>query len=313
MGSTYVISRKTSKQIIKYRAIKYKFHGKWKEEILGQSDLILKGHARRILQERERAIALGNYGIIENDVPTLSEFTEEYISHKRDVENKRSWKKDQTFLRKFIDYFGDTKLCDITTKQIDEYKLERLKKVKAKTVNNELQVLKHMLNLAKKWNKLFIDNVVSKSGLIKTESNRKRILTYEEEKKLIENSSEHLKPIIKTALLTAMRLGELLSLRWSDVDLEQNYIKIRREVSKSKKSREIPISTAFRLLLLELKLKTGKSGYVFVTDTGIPYSPSNPSAIKRTFTTARRKSNLLDSRFHDLRHTALTRMAEGGC
>jgi len=132
MGSTYIVSRKTSKQIIKYRAIKYKFHGKWKEEILGQSDLIQKGYARRILQKREKAIALGNYGIIENDVPTLSEFIEEYITHKRDVDNKRSWKKDQTFLNKFVDHFSEIKLCDITTKQIDEYKLERMKSLRQK-------------------------------------------------------------------------------------------------------------------------------------------------------------------------------------
>jgi integrase len=130
--------------------------------------------------------------------------------------------------------------------------------------------------------------------------------------KLIDASSDHLKPIIKTALLTAMRLGELLTLRWQDVDFDNNLITIREEISKSKKTRKIPISKTLRILLLEHKLKSGHSGMVFLTHEGVPYSQNNPSALKKCFTTARKKTNLLDLRFHDLRHTAATRMAEKG-
>lgn len=148
--------------------------------------------------------------------------------------------------------------------------------------------------------------------MIKTESRRKIILTLEEKRKLIECSSDHLKPIIKTTLLTAMRLGELITLRWSDVDFDNNLIIVRAEVSKSKKSRKIPISSVLRKLLLEQRLRSGKSGIVFLTNLGKPYSPRNPSALKRTFTTARKKGKLLDFRFHDFRHTAATRMAEAG-
>jgi len=139
-----------------------------------------------------------------------------------------------------------------------------------------------------------------------------RVLSYDEEKRLLINSSPHLVPIIQTALLTAMRLGELLTLRWKDVDLKNNLITIRSEVSKSKKERKVPISSSLREILVEQRYKTGLSGMVFLTQEGKPYSPNNPSAIKRTFTTARRKANLMDLWFHDLRHTSATRMAENG-
>ncbi len=114
------------------------------------------------------------------------------------------------------------------------------------------------------------------------------------------------------ALLTGMRLSEILTLLWADVNLETNLITIRAEISKSKKSRKIPISQTLRKLLVEQRMKNYQSGHVFVTHLGVPYSPNNPSALKRTFTTARRNAEIKDFRFHDLRHTAATRMAENG-
>ena len=85
-----------------------------------------------------------------------------------------------------------------------------------------------------------------------------------------------------------MRQGEILTLRWKDVNFDTNLITIRAEVSKSKKSRRIPISKALRKLLLEQKIQNSQSGFVFVTHLGVPYSQNNPSALKRAFTSARK-------------------------
>jgi integrase len=63
---------------------------------------------------------------------------------------------------------------------------------------------------------------------------------------------------------------------------------------------------------LEQKLKTGHSGYVFLTPVGQPYSGNNPSALKRSFGTALKRANIKGLVFHDLRHTCATRMAERG-
>lgn len=83
-----------------------------------------------------------------------------------------------------------------------------------------------------------------------------------------------------------MRKGEILGLTWEDwkdKDLESNLITVRHIVSNSKKSRRIPISSALRKILLEQKLKTAQTDFVFVTDLGIPYSPNNPNSLKRAF------------------------------
>lgn len=295
-----------------YWYIRYTVNKKLKWESIGKVGEVTKAVAQAHLEERKKQIRLGTYNLMNIKVPTLNEIKNEYIQYKKDILNNRSWKKDQSHIKRWSDYLGNKLLSEITAKDIDGYKLKRQTEVKAVTVNRELQSLRHLFNLAKKWKKYFGENPVSESGLIKTESHRKRILSYEEETILIQNSSPHLKPIIQTALLTAMRLGELLTLRWQDVDLKNNLITVRAEIAKSKKQRKIPISNRLKDILQQQRYISGLSGMVFLTQNGTPYSPKNSSALKRTFTTARKKSGLMDLRFHDLRHTAATRMAENG-
>jgi integrase len=139
-----------------------------------------------------------------------------------------------------------------------------------------------------------------------------RILTPEEEEKLLVASAPHLRPIINTALNTGMRKGEILSLTWGDISFENNLITIRHSITKSKKTRKIPINPTLRKVLLEQKLKIGFSNYVFLTPEGNPCSYNNPNALKRAFGAACRRANIKGFRFHDLRHTAATRMVESG-
>ncbi len=85
-----------------------------------------------------------------------------------------------------------------------------------------------------RWKKFFGRNPVSESGLLEVHNQVKRILSPEEEEKLLARSPLHLSPFIITAPNTGMRKGEILSLKWDDVDLKNNVITIRHEVSKSK-------------------------------------------------------------------------------
>jgi integrase len=109
-----------------------------------------------------------------------------------------------------------------------------------------------------------------------------------------------------------MRKGELVSLTWNDVNFDTNLITVRASVSKSKKSRRIPISSSLRTILLNQKPKTVGTGFVFVAGTGKPYSQKWSNAVKRSFSMACKRANIKGLRFHDLRHTAATRMAESG-
>jgi integrase len=136
------------------------------------------------------------------------------------------------------------------------------------------------------------------------ENKRERILTREEELKLLaacETSQRtHLKAILICALDTGMRQGEIFSLRWRSVDLENGLLTIQAFHTKTMKERQVAITTRLALELERLKANApdNPNGLVFgILDN-----------VKRSFTAARSDAGLNDVRFHDLRHTAATRL-----
>lgn len=303
MGS--VFSRGDS-WVIEYR----KPDGKLKRESVGKRSLITKTMAREILRKKESQIKLGLYDMLEAVIPALADFSKEYLEYQKEVKQKRSWRKDEAHLKSFNKVFGKMKLSDITAKHIDDYKSMRLQTVKPSSVDKELEVLRHLFYLAKKWKRFFGENPVSESGLLKVNNQQERILSFDEEERLINSSPPHIVPIIVTALSTGMRKMEMLTLTWNDVDLENNAITVRKETTKSKKPRKVPINSILKKLLFEQKLRTRHSGYVFPTPVGYPYSPTNTNALHRIFSLACKKAGIDGLRFHDLRHTAATRMVE---
>jgi len=274
---------------------------------VGKVGQVTKTIARQYEHDLKKEIKLGRLDILESYIPTLQEFSDDYINHARDVKQKRSWQRDVQLLQPLLKLYRNKKLSDITTKDIEDFKLSRLQEVSPATVNRSLSVLRHLFNLAKRWKKFFGDNPVSIVGLLEENNQIERILTPNEEKTLIEVSISYLRPIINTALNTGMRKGEILSLKWSDVDFNSSYITINQTNSKSKKQRKVPINIYLKKLLIELKLKSVQSEYVFSDNKG-----NKVNRIRTAFTAACRRANLKGLRFHDLRHTAATRMVESG-
>ena len=266
--------------------------------------------AQARLEERRHQVRLGQLDMIGAKVPTLSEFPEEYIKHIRDIKNNRSWMSALYYLKHLNGFFGNNKLFQINSKDIDDYKLARLREAKPTTVNRELACLSHLFNLAKRQKKFFGENPISESKLLAEHNQIERILTPEEEKRLLNSSSPELRAILVCALNTGMRKGEILTLRWTNVDLENNVITLEHTNTKSKKMRRIPINSVLRKLLLEQKLKMGGSEYVFLSSNGSPYKRHD--SLKQAFEGACRRANIKGLRFHDLRHTAATRMIESG-
>jgi len=106
-----------------------------------------------------------------------------------------------------------------------------------------------------------------------------------------------LEPVVKLALETAMRRGELLSLRWSNVDLKRRTALL--ETTKNGERRIVPLSSSAVDILNNLPRHIG--GEVF---------PVSACALAAMFDRAVTRAGLLDFRFHDLRHTAITDLAK---
>lgn len=101
-----------------------------------------------------------------------------------------------------------------------------------------------------------------------------------------------------------MRRGEVLNLRWEDIDLKNGVIFVRD--SKSYESRAIPMSESLIESLKELK-KTSTNEYLFCNMDGTPIE-----SVNRSFHTARRRSGIAYCTFHCLRHTFATRAVMAG-
>ncbi|MGI8466877.1 MAG: site-specific integrase [Pyrinomonadaceae bacterium] len=127
----------------------------------------------------------------------------------------------------------------------------------------------------------------------------------EEESKLFIalGSNELVKQIVTIALHTGLRRGEIFNLKWFDVDFNRALIQVRE--SKSGKKRLVPMNRSVRNLFNGLKRK---SEYVFPS----PRTGGKLVDVKKGFRKALANAKIPDFHFHDLRHTAATRMAEAG-
>lgn len=132
---------------------------------------------------------------------------------------------------------------------------------------------------------------------------RDRILSSEEEKSLIDafdtigRRNIYMRPLVIIAIETAMRRGELLALRWCNLDLQQRTAYL--PITKNGEDRDVPLST--RAVTTLESLPRSIDGRVF---------PLNAAAMEAAFHKGRVRAELLDVHFHDLRHTATTRLAE---
>ena len=242
----------------------------------------------------------GEYRFKEEKRILFESYAKEYLDYAK--VNKKSWKRDQTSLNKLISFFKCMLLSKISPRHIEEYKRNRISEVKPASVNRELACLKFMFSLAKKW-KLVEDNPVKEVKLFQERKIEMHILDREEVDRLIESSSDHLKAIITVALNTAMRKGEILNLRWNDIDFDKHYIFIKE--TKSAKSRKVPMNT---LTVEALKGIRREIEFVFYN----PRTRDRIRDVKTAFKAACRRAGINDLRFHDLRHTAATYMVTGG-
>ena len=174
------------------------------------------------------------------------------------------------------------------------------------TVNRELALLRRMLNVAQREGWIARNPLSLGESLISVadEKKRERILTREEETRLLaacdNGRRKHLQPIIVCALDTGMRQGEIFSLRWREVDLDKGMITVAAFNTKTMRARTISLTARLARALEALAAQAPKrpDDLVFgISDN-----------VKRSFDTVRRAVGLEDVRFHDLRHTAATRL-----
>jgi integrase len=213
-------------------------------------------------------------------------------------------------MRTLNNFFGKSRVYNLTAEDAEKYKAIRSQVVKPGTINRELTLAKHILVKGVEW-KVIADNPFRGVRNLQVLKHVERVLASDEETKLLAACERvrdrFLRPVVVLALNSGMRRGELLSLEWSRVDLAQRTIRVINAKS-SAGDRVIPMNATVYSLLSELA-KTAASPLVF---------PSNRKPgerfidLKKGFKKAVELAEIPHVRFHDLRHTFATRLVRAG-
>jgi integrase len=194
-------------------------------------------------------------------------------------------------------------MATLTSNKIARYRDQRLQEIKPSTVVRELAYFSSIINHARREWGLNTPNPVPGVRKPAQPQGRNRVLTYEEEGILLEactpkaNRNIFTRPFVILAIETAMRRGEILSLRWENINYQTRTAYLA--LTKNGESRKVPLST--RAMETLQSLPRSIDGRVL---------PINFAALETNFKRARERAGLTDLRIHDLRHTAATRLSE---
>ncbi|MEZ5425234.1 MAG: site-specific integrase [Pyrinomonadaceae bacterium] len=307
--------------------------------------------ARDYVKEMRSQLEEGGQVALETDKITFTQVAEKFEKIKLvppvfqnglKVAGKRSYRDQKYSLKPLKEFFGRKQIRKIKPSDLEAYKIKRLntpvvikKKIKKEnpkkerrkfvwekiefsrprtiaSVNRELALLRQIFVFAEAEDYILRNPFKKAKKLISTaaEVQRDRVLSFNEERLLLEacenENRRHIRPIIICALDTAMRVGELLKLRWKDVDLINGVITVQATNSKTEKMRKIGLTKRVNAELSkvwDLSLKD---------ELQLVFGIKNN--FNRAWRTARKEAGLdkTDLHFHDLRHTAITRLILSG-
>lgn len=267
---------------------------------------------------------------------TLKQYIEYWLEevHKPTVRLSTYVKYSKLIRLYIVPVLGNVKLQKLTPQQVNTlYRQKEKDGLSSKTVNSIHGLLHKALDNAVKWGYVSrnVCDSVSPPRIVKPEM---KTLTMEQANRLLEVVRGHrIEMLLTLALTTGMRRGELLALRWSDVDLEKGTIQVRRTVDfigkygyvenepKTTAGRRMIVLASFavdmlkqhRIQQLELRMKAGSNWQEMnLVFTGLQGNYLNPRYVPKMLDKILVEAGLPHIRFHDLRHSAATLLLSMG-
>jgi len=285
-------------------------------------------HAEKLLAERLTQISRGEF--IEPKRATSEEFKdtwmEKYAEGEGSIRPSTLTSYRGFFRNHLIPAFGDKALSRISVEDVQGFKAEKMaSRLSPQTVKHLLRLLRQMLDHAIDWGYIRT-NPARKVRNPKIPKMEMDFLTPEEVRNLLGKTPEKWVPFLLTAISGGLRIGEILAMRWGNLDWNSGQYYVRetwvrpregRKASFASPKTESSISPVdlmpeclealrgHQRRQAEEKLKAGKKyqdqGLIFATATGGCLYDKN--VIRRVFHPALDDAGLRRIRFHDLRHT----------
>jgi integrase len=261
--------------------------------------------AREIESEMDRGVYISRS---EAESTTLAEALDRYVDeHVPRLSETNTSKFVAIALKKRA--IASKYLAAIRSKDIADFIKERESEgVSGATIRHALALLSKLFNLAiRDWGFESLQNPVARVTKPKPGKWRERRLETGEEERLLQVATPEMRNILKLALETAMRRGELSNLSWNDINLERKAAVLYE--TKNGETRSIPLSPKALEILRGIQAEQreeegGEKGMVFSQFAG------NPKKITREMNETCRKAGIVGLRFHDLRHEATSRLFE---
>ena len=290
--------------------VDFSFRGKRHRESSGSSR---KKDAQHLLRKRMEEMGRGR--LIGPDAERLTyEDLETIIQNDYIKKERRSTERLDASLKALSSFFAGATALDITTDRVDAYIAFRKQQGRANsTVRNEVNALRRAIRLAYRAGKLPSMPHIEPPSVTAV---RKGFLTGPEVETIIAYLPDPLGAVVRFAHLTGWRKGEVLSLRWSQVDFDQGTVRLEPGATKNLEGREFPFGPLpqlqhtleeQRLRTRELERQTGQIiPYVFHRD-GRPVKN-----ITKAWQKACGRAGVGDAWFHDLRRSAVRNLERAG-
>jgi integrase len=244
----------------------------------------------------------------------LDRYLKEVTPTKKPTTQKLEFNKAKV-IRKHL---GSYTLASLNAEQITKFRDKRLSSgLSTTTVRLELALLSHLYTIAiKEWGMGLQVNPVLNVRKPKQSKGRDRRLEGDEEQKLLDICEAYSNPmlawIVKLALYTGMRHGEIVNLKHSSVNLDKRTLFLSD--TKNGESRTVPLSNKAIEVIREVlnhPIRPIDTDLLFFGEPGRD-GIRRPYVTSKIWTEARKKAGIEGLRFHDLRHEATSRFVEAG-
>ena len=222
---------------------------------------------------------------------------------------KRSWKEDERRINNvLVPKWGKVRAKDITRAEVRGF-LEARAEGAPIEANRVHALMRKIFNWANE-NDILESSPCYRVPRPSEEQQRDRVLSEDEIKKLwrgLDGEDSLTAATFKLRLITAQRGGEVLTMKWPDIDFSADWWTIPGELSKNGLPHRVPLSAPALRILERLKRDSGKSEWVFPSHGDSGHLENVQKAVTRL-----RKATGVDFRAHDLRRSAASHMASMG-